>query len=73
VNKDMQQMATWAAAHGWTITRTKNDHLKWRGPEGQLVVSASTPSDHRAITAIRVRLRREGLEFPKDQHRKRKK
>ena len=32
----------------WTVTQTKSGHYRWRHPNGALVHSASTPSDHRA-------------------------
>ena len=73
VNKEVNQIIDYAISQGWRVTRTKNDHFKFWGPAGQLVVSSGTPSDRRAVTAIRTRLRREGLMFPADQHRKKKK
>jgi hypothetical protein len=69
---EVEQMVTYAISQGWTVTRTKSYHLKWRSPAGQLVVTSSTPSDRRAITAMKVWLRRYGLEFPIDKHRKKK-
>ncbi len=47
---------------GWTITRGRgSSHLHWRSPGGQLVVTASTPSDWRGRRNDLARLRRAGL------------
>lgn len=72
LNPDLRDLIACAESQDWTITRTANDHYRWRGPQGQLVFSASTPSDRRAIKNLRALLRREGLTLPDDQNRKKK-
>jgi len=69
---DLRELMACAEAQGWVVTRTPGDHYRWRGPAGQLVFSASTPSDRRSIKNLRSYLRREGLTLPADQNRKKK-
>lgn len=35
--------------HGWTWEKTGSNHLRWRGPNGGVVFTGFTSSDHRAI------------------------
>ncbi len=51
------------AAHraGWSITLTGTGHLRWESPDGTVVITPSTPSDHRSSRNSRARLRRAGL------------
>lgn len=46
---------------GWTIEVTDNTHLRWRSPDGKIVISGSSPSDVRAPAALASELRRAGL------------
>jgi len=54
-----------AEAAGWRVEATGGNHLRWYGPEGHLIHSATTPSDWRAERNIASRLRRCGLEVPR--------
>ena len=56
VNKDYKQLARAYRLKGWTVRRTKKSHLCWRGPQGQLVYSGTTPSDQRARAHLEARL-----------------
>lgn len=57
---DFKAIMKSAQAQGWTITRSRNNHLRWHSPSGQVVFSAATPSDHRAIRNHVTMMRRAG-------------
>lgn len=42
--KNMEQSLDYAAAHGWTVSRTGGGHLRFDKPGCQPVFSSSTPS-----------------------------
>ncbi len=46
-----------AAEFGFYLHRT-GKHLVWHHPNGSRIVTAITPSDHRALLNIRARMRR---------------
>lgn len=48
-NKEMNQLVALAEQQGWTVEKTKNNHLRWTSPAGRNVFSPSTPSDGRFI------------------------
>jgi len=50
--KDFEQLRKAAEKQGWTVSLTKGGHRKWKSPAGELVFSAQTPSDYRAIKNI---------------------
>ena len=50
-----------ARAANWTITRTGKNHLKWKPPAGEFVITPSTPSDARGIKNALIKLRNAGL------------
>ena len=58
VNKDYSKLARTYRRRGWSVSYTKNSHLRWRGPQGQVVISASTPSDRRSRWHLVARLKR---------------
>jgi hypothetical protein len=58
VNKDYRQLVRTYQRQGWTVTPTKGGHLCWRGPQGQLVFSGSTPSERRARWHLEAHLKR---------------
>lgn len=47
---------------GWTVTKTRGNHIKLRSPEGATVFASGTPSDVRAIHNLTAMLRRHGLD-----------
>lgn len=53
-----------AIDQGWKVTRTRNQHLRWTNPNGEICFTASTPSDSirnkRNVVAL---LRRHGLKL----------
>ena len=61
VSKEMKALRRAAERAGWRVALTKRGHYKWFPPEGRMVVTASTPSDHRALSNIKSMLRKEGL------------
>jgi hypothetical protein len=53
-----------ARRQGWRVEQTgkSSRHLKWYSPDGKaVIVSSSTPSDHRAIKNHLALLRRAGF------------
>jgi predicted RNA binding protein YcfA (HicA-like mRNA interferase family) len=60
--KELHQLLKKAEKQGWRVNRTKGDHYKWVSPEGQIVFSAQTPSDSRAIKNIIRDLAKKGYE-----------
>jgi predicted RNA binding protein YcfA (HicA-like mRNA interferase family) len=54
----MEALARVYRRAGWDITLTRGGHLRWRSPKGGLVISPSTPSDHRSLRNLRSDLRR---------------
>lgn len=61
IPKELRTLAKLAEQQGWEITKTSGGHFRWRGPDGALVISGSTLSDHRAVKNMQARLRRGGL------------
>lgn len=59
--KTMKALQRFAEDHGWVVVPTKNGHLQWRSPGGEIVTSGSTESDWRAHRNHVARLRRCGL------------
>lgn len=49
---------------GWGTSKTNGGHLKYEGPDGQVVFGPSTPSDHRSIDNLASQLRRAGVPIP---------
>lgn len=62
VSKDHRKLLKKARADGWEITRTRNNHIKWRSPKGQVVIHSSSPSDHNADKNFLSQLRNAGLD-----------
>ena len=46
-----RQIAKLLENHGYTLKRQTN-HLIWVNPRGQVIVTPSTPSDHRTVKNI---------------------
>ena len=62
VAKELKPFAKRARKQGWQIVQKSGSHLKWIPPQGRFVVTACSPSDHRAIKNVRADLRAAGLE-----------
>lgn len=60
--KDVKALIKRAEKQGWTVSRTRADHLRWTSPtDPRPYFSSSTPSDKRAIINISKDLQRRGL------------
>lgn len=46
---------------GWKVVISKSNHVKFIGPQGQLVVASLTATSGRAIVNLESRLRKEGV------------
>lgn len=60
--KDLREYADMALDKGWTLEKLKNNHIRWHDEKGNFVtVTASTPSDYRAVANEIAALKRGGL------------
>ena len=61
--KDMKVIVKIAEQQGWTVRLTRGGHVQFvpADPTVPLVVSSSTPSDHRTLRNLKAQLRRSGL------------
>ena len=55
---DLKQVLRQAEAQGWRVQPTRGGHWKLTHPGGGIVVTSSSPSDHRALANVRAQLRR---------------
>jgi hypothetical protein len=60
IPKEYQPLARQVREQGWTVEPTDGDHLRWLGPDGQMVISGKSPSDKRALHDHVAQLRRYG-------------
>lgn len=64
--KEMKALLKAAEEQGWTVRFTGSGHYQWKAPDGQtIIVTPSTPSDHRSMSNTRAQLKRAGLNLPK--------
>lgn len=56
-----RRMGRHALEHGWTIRKTRGNHLAWKSPEGRTVFSATTSSSRSVEQLIWRKLKRLGL------------
>jgi len=56
--EDLLKAATRA---GWTVTRTRGNHIRVTSPTGESTNTGSTPSDYRSVKNFRATLKRMGL------------
>ena len=56
-----RELAKKALDQGWSISLTGGDHIRWVSPDGLVVTSSQTPSDHRSVKNTRAQLARGGL------------
>ena len=60
--RELKDLMKEARAVGFTIEKTRGDHLKWIGPQGGMpYFSSATPSDNRAVHNIKSALVKMGL------------
>lgn len=57
----IQELLRTAEKQGCRIERCKNNHWQIYPPTGGIIVASATPSDHRSIRDVVVRLRRAGV------------
>ena len=62
VDKDHRKLLKKARAKGWKVTRTRNNHIKWKSPKGEVVIHSGSPSDHNADKNFVAQLRNAGLD-----------
>jgi hypothetical protein len=61
---ELRQLAARATRQGWTVRRTRGNHLRWESSFGAVIHSSITPSDGRAWRKVRAHLRRAGVRVP---------
>lgn len=61
--KDFRPIQKAAKKQGWTVRYTGTGHYRWTAPDGQCVVSGSTPSDYHAFKNFVSSLKRKGLKL----------
>jgi hypothetical protein len=59
--KNLKQLIRVAKKQGWTVSR--NGHVKFRGPEGQVVFCSASPRCSRASINVTKDLQRAGLKL----------
>jgi predicted RNA binding protein YcfA (HicA-like mRNA interferase family) len=57
-NKDLRRLIRDARRRGWHATLTNGGHIRLTHPNGGLVHTSYTPSDHRSIRNLDAQLRR---------------
>lgn len=60
-SKELNKVIKEAKKQRWVVVKTKKNHIKWVNPQGEVVYSACTPSDFRAIKNILEDLKRRGF------------
>lgn len=61
VDKDTRKLVKAAKAAGWSVTRSGSGHIRLIGPDGQEVVSSSTPGNNGSVRDLRRALRKAGV------------
>ncbi|WP_144722220.1 type II toxin-antitoxin system HicA family toxin [Cellulosimicrobium sp. TH-20] len=61
MNKEIKALVKAAEAQGFTVTRTRNGHLRWSRGGEFVTISPSTPSDRRGMLNLRAALKRAGF------------
>jgi hypothetical protein len=63
MNSDLAKLRRRALLQGWSVRLNGSGHLEWRSPQGNLVITSSTPSAQNAIRRIRHDLEKAGLDL----------
>lgn len=63
MTKEIKDLIKTVESQGWTVERARNNHYKFRGPRGELVVVGNSISDHRGLKNARAYLQRAGVQF----------
>lgn len=61
IPEPLRTLARAARKAGWLLTCTGSGHIRWRAPDGTVVVTSSTPGCKASIRATRSQLRKAGL------------
>lgn len=61
-----------AETHGFVVEETRNNHLRFLSPSGEIIVGAKTPSDPRSHLNLLSQLRRAGLQDRAPKKKKKK-
>lgn len=60
MDKQLRDLKKTAEAQGWVVEKTRSNHWKFRGPNGQMVMVGCTISDWRGLKNARNHLRNAG-------------
>lgn len=60
---DRKKLIDAAIEAGWTMEKRKSGHLKLTSPKGDIIFTASTPSDWRATKNLASQLRKLGVQI----------
>lgn len=63
--KEANQLTKLAEGQGWVVTHTRNGHVKYVSPDGEIVIGSATPGGGRSTLNTRARLMRAGLRVPR--------
>lgn len=56
---DMQAFARQKKREGWSVEKTKKNHLRWTHvASGCFIITSSSPSDHRNLANIKAQVKR---------------
>lgn len=61
MKREVARLLSLAREQRAAVRQTKSGHWQVRVPGGAIVVTGSTPSDHRAVKNFRAQLRRAGI------------
>lgn len=58
MRKDVKQLIQFYERLGWIVSKTNGGHIRFKGPNGQVVFGSSTPSDWRSLANLKAQLNR---------------
>jgi hypothetical protein len=58
---DIRSLIRTATESGFTVERTRKNHIKFTSPSGKVFFTGGTPGDRRAIFNVRSLMRKAGL------------
>ena len=58
--KELKDLKKAVEAQGWTVEKSKSNHWKFKGPNGEMVTVGNTISDWRGIKNAKSHLRNAG-------------
>lgn len=66
-DRELAKLAAEAIKQGFTVERTRKNHIKFVAPKGGVCFASGTPSDYRSVRHARAKLRRLGLDDRRNQ------